>query len=200
MTYFDSAYQGFASGSLEKDSCAIKLWIELGLEFFVSQSFAKNFGLYGTRTGAFHVVAKNANAANACSGQLKRIVRAMYSNPPNFGARLISAIVHSPELYAMWQEDLKTMSTRLFQCRQMLFDELKKLGTPGDWTHILKQIGMFTYTGLTSEQCENLMKYYHVYLLKSGRVSLAGINTGNVAYVARAIDGVVTGKYDQPKL
>jgi len=194
FTYFDSAYQGFASGSLEKDSYPISVWNELGMEFFVAQSFAKNFGLYGTRTGAFHVVTKDPKVTGPVASQLKRIVRVMYSNPPSFGARLITMIVNTPELFAMWQQDMVTMSDRLKLCRKLLYDELVKLGTPGDWTHVTKQIGMFTYTGLTVEQVENMIEHYHVFLLKSGRVSLAGINTKNVAYVAKAIDGVVTGK------
>jgi len=196
FTYFDSAYQGFASGDLEKDSFATRHWNELGIEYVCAQSFAKNFGLYGTRTGAFHVVTKSPEPIPAIVGQLKRIIRTTNSNPPSHGARIIAKIVDTPELYKMWLEDIKTMAGRLFQCRRLLFDELQRLGTPGDWNHILNQIGMFTYTGLTSEQCENLMKHYSVFLLRSGRVSLAGINTKNVAYVAKAIDGVVTGKFN----
>jgi len=164
------------------------------MEFFVAQSFAKNFGLYGTRTGAFHVVTSDPKVAGPVASQLKRIVRIHYSNPPNYGARIISLVVHNPELFEMWKQDMITMSDRLRLCRKMLYDELVKLGTPGDWTHITKQIGMFTYTGLTVEQVDNMIEHYHVFLLKSGRVSLAGINTKNVAYVAKAIDGVVTGK------
>jgi aspartate/tyrosine/aromatic aminotransferase len=191
IPYFDSAYQGFASGSLEKDSYAVSLWDQMGMEFFIAQSFAKNFGLYGTRTGAFHVVTRNPKCVTAVQGQLKRIVRAMYSNPPNYGARIISLIVHTPELHEQWKKDMIVMSDRLKLCRKMLYDELVKLGTPGDWTHIVKQIGMFTYTGLSVEQVEALIEQHHVFLLKSGRVSLAGLNTKNVGYVAKAIDTVV---------
>jgi len=197
VTFFDNAYQGFASGSLEKDGFAIQLWNDLNMEFMCSQSFAKSLGLYGTRTGAFHVVSHSTENVKAVAAQLKRIVRAMYSNPPNFGARIVSTVINTPEIYEMWKADMKTMSDRLLLCRQMLFDELTKLGTPGDWTHIKKQIGMFTYTGLTSEQVEQMIEHYHVFLLKSGRISLAGINTKNVAYIAKAIDGVVTGKLNK---
>ena len=83
---------------------------------------------------------------------------------------------------------------RLFRCRKLLFDELKALGTPGDWSHVVDQIGMFTYTGLQPQQVEILLKHYHIFLLRSGRISLAGINSQNVSYVAQSIDAVVTGR------
>jgi len=193
LPFFDMAYQGFASGSLERDSYAVRLFASLGFELIVSQSFAKNFGLYGERVGALHVFTVSEDRAKAVYSQLNMVVRPMYSNPPTFGARIVSTVLNNPELYAEWKENLKTMSGRIAQVRKLLFDELKKLGTPGRWEHIIEQIGMFTYTGLNEKQCERLINEFHIYLLKSGRISMAGITTGNVVYLAQSIHAVVDG-------
>jgi len=192
LPFFDMAYQGFASGSLEKDSYAIRLFTSRGFELVCSQSFAKNFGLYGERVGALHVLTTTEDRAKAVVSQINLVIRPNYSNPPTFGARIVTTVLSTPELYVEWKQNLTTMSGRIGQVRQLLFDELKKLGTPGRWNHILEQIGMFTYTGLNEKQCERLINEFHVYLLKSGRISMAGINTGNVAYLAQAIHAVVT--------
>jgi len=119
------------------------------------------------------------------------IIRAMYSNPPKHGASIVSTVINSPELFAEWKQELKGMAQRIISMRTLLFDELKRLGTPGDWSHIKSQIGMFSFTGLSKEQCEKLIKKHHIYLLTSGRISMAGINTSNVKYMASAIDDVV---------
>jgi len=192
LPYFDMAYQGFASGNLGKDAYAIRLFALQKFEFLVAQSFAKNFGLYGERVGALHVFTVSEERAKAILSQLNLVARPMYSNPPTFGARIVTTVLQNPELYAEWNQNLQTMSGRINQVRKLLFDELKKLGTPGTWNHILDQIGMFTYTGLNEKQCERLINEFHVYLLKSGRISMAGINTNNVAYLAAAIHAVVT--------
>jgi len=192
LPFFDLAYQGFASGSLERDSFAIRLFANMGFELVVSQSFAKNFGLYGERVGCFHVLTVSEERAKAVASQLCMVIRPMYSNPPTFGARIVSSVLNNPELFAEWKQNLLTMSGRINQVRQLLFDELKKLGTPGRWDHIIEQIGMFTYTGLSEKQCERLINEFHIYLLKSGRISMAGINTGNVVFLAQSIHAVVT--------
>lgn len=194
VAWFDSAYQGFASGSVERDRFAVEEAAKRGLEIFVSQSFAKNFGLYGERTGATHVVCKTPELARAVKSQLELVARPMYSNPPAYGARLVALVLTNPELRKMWEEDLKTMSTRISAMRVALVKALTELGTPGDWGHIVKQIGMFAYTGLTEAQVERLTAEWHVHLLKSGRISMAGVNSRNVEYLARAIHAVVVGK------
>jgi len=159
----------------------------------VAQSYAKNFGMYGERVGCFHIVCKPQTSESVRS-QLKLVARPMYSNPPTYGARVVTTVLKDPELYAEWKQNLQTMSGRIKQVRELLYKELKDLGTPGDWSHILNQIGMFTYTGLSEPQCDRLIKEFHIYLLKSGRISMAGINKSNVSYLAKAINAVVTGK------
>jgi len=193
IPFFDCAYQGFATGSLERDRWSVEYFANQGFEMFIAQSYAKNFGMYGERVGCFHIVCKE-KTSEAVRSQLKLVARPMYSNPPTYGARIVTTVMKDPELFAEWKQNLITMSGRIKQVRELLYKELKDLGTPGDWSHILNQIGMFTYTGLSEPQCDRMIKEFHIYLLKSGRISMAGINTLNVVYLAKAINAVVTGK------
>jgi len=188
IVWFDSAYQGFASGCLDKDAYAARYFADQGLPLITSQSFAKNFGLYGERIGTFAVVCGRKEAVPKVMSQLDVIIRNLYSNPPKHGANIVKVVLKDPALTQEWREELKYMSGRIISMRQALFDELKRLGTPGDWNHIVSQIGMFSYTGLTVKQSENMISKHHVYMLKNGRISMAGVTTKNVAYIAQAID------------
>lgn len=115
----------------------------------------------------------------------------MYSNPPAHGARIVDVVLKDPALYQEWRECIKTMSERIISMRTGLRERLEKLGTPGTWNHITDQIGMFSYTGLSPEMCEFLKLEKHLYLLKSGRISMCGLNNGNLDYVAEAINAAV---------
>jgi aspartate aminotransferase len=194
IPFFDCAYQGFASGSLAQDAEGLRSFVRDGsFDLLVAQSFAKNFGLYSERSGALHVVlrADGTQAVDAVRSQLKTIIRPMYSNPPGHGANVVTRVLSDPQLFAEWEDHLRDMSGRIKTMRHALFDLLKQNGTPGDWSHIVNQIGMFSYTGLNEGQCERLIKEFHIYLLKNGRISMAGLNTKNVKYVADAIHKVV---------
>lgn len=191
--FFDSAYQGFASGDVEKDAWAVRYFVSRGFEMVCAQSFAKNFGLYNERVGNLTLVLSNVSHVAAVKSQLTWVVRGMYSNPPAHGGRIVSATLNSPQLYGEWKECIQTMSSRIIEMRKALFNELKALGTPGTWDHIVNQIGMFSYTGLTQAQVEYIVKEHHIYLLKSGRINICGLNTKNVKYVAQAIHLAVTG-------
>lgn len=147
--FFDSAYQGFASGDPIRDAFAVRYFVSRGFELFCAQSYAKNFGLYCERIGNLVVVEKDASTTAAVLSQMTLLVRAMYSNPPAFGCRIVDTVLNSAELKAEWMECIQVMSSRIRKMRLALFDELKKLGTPGTWNHIVDQIGMFSYTGLT---------------------------------------------------
>jgi aspartate/tyrosine/aromatic aminotransferase len=190
--YFDSAYQGYASGDLEKDAQAIHIFLNEGLQMLVSQSYAKNFGLYGERIGALHFVCTSKDVAAKVLSQVKIVIRPMYSNPPLHGARIVSKVLGNPQLAKEWKDELKAVSQRIISMRKVLREELIALGTKGTWDHIVNQIGMFSYTGLTPKQCEVLINKYHIYLLKNGRISMAGITTKNVKYLANAIHDAVT--------
>ncbi|KAK3902077.1 pyridoxal phosphate-dependent transferase [Staphylotrichum tortipilum] len=193
--FFDTAYQGFASGDLDRDAGAIRLFVEEGFELVIAQSFAKNFGLYGERAGCFHYVASpSADAAELTTrvaSQLAILQRSEISNPPIYGARIASIVLNDSALFAEWQENLRTMSGRIIDMRKQLRGKLEELGTPGTWNHITDQIGMFSFTGLNETQVLKLRTDYHIYMTKNGRVSMAGLNTRNVGYVAAAIDKVV---------
>ncbi|XP_058839968.1 aspartate aminotransferase, cytoplasmic-like [Topomyia yanbarensis] len=189
--FFDSAYQGFASGDPNKDAFAVRYFVERGFELFCAQSFAKNFGLYNERIGNLTVVQRDTATSSAVASQITLLVRGMYSNPPAFGSRIVSRVLNDPTLRAEWMECIKTMSSRIITMRQALYDELVALQTPGTWEHITQQIGMFSYTGLNEKQVEILIKEYSIYLLKTGRISMCGLNENNVKYVAKAINDAV---------
>ncbi|KAK9441904.1 aminotransferase [Metarhizium brunneum] len=184
--------QGFASGDLAEDAWAVRHFLERDtLEMAVAQSFSKNMGLYGERVGALHLLCRTSMAADKAKGHLSRFQRGQISQPPTTGARLAATILSDPELFQEWLLDLREMSGRIRQMRRALHDELVALGTPGRWDHVISQIGMFSYTGLTPEQVVSIQENSHVYILKSGRISVAGLNTNNVKHVAEAIDAAV---------
>ncbi|KAK4936697.1 Aspartate aminotransferase, cytoplasmic [Elasticomyces elasticus] len=193
--FFDCAYQGFASGDLAKDNFAIRYFVEEGFELVIAQSFAKNFGLYGERAGSFHFVASpGSNAQDVVKrvgSQLAILQRSEISNPPAYGARIASIVLNDEALFKQWEEDLRTMSGRIIEMRKSLKAELDKLDTPGNWDHITSQIGMFSFTGLAEAQVLAIREKWHVYMTKNGRISMAGLNTGNVKYFAEALDDVV---------
>ena len=189
--FLDLAYQGFATGDLEADAYAVRLFMAAGLQFLVAESFAKNLGLYGERIGALHVVCPDPETAKKVFSGIQIDIRAMYSNPPSFGARIVGRILKTPELFAEWVAELKAVSERIQKMRKLLYDALVANKTPGTWDHVIKQIGMFSYTGLTEAQCDWLINKHHIYLMRSGRISMAGINTGNVARLAEAIRDAV---------
>jgi len=191
MPLLDSAYQGYASGDVKKDAFAIRLFLSMGFEMMLCQSFAKNIGLYGERIGMLHVVCGDADLAKAVLSQLKMVIRPMYSSPPKHGAELVLKILGNGERCKAWMQELTGMADRILEVRSLLRKGLEDKGTPGQWNHITDQIGMFSYTGLPAAACERLIDRHHIYLLKSGRISLAGINKGNVQYVVECFDEAV---------
>ncbi|KAL0272078.1 UNVERIFIED_CONTAM: hypothetical protein PYX00_005187 [Menopon gallinae] len=193
LPLFDAAYQGFATGSLESDSWVIRLFAEAGHEMLVTQSFAKNFGLYNERVGNLVFIVSNKSVIPALRSQITLLIRGMYSNPPNHGARIVAAVLNNPDLFAEWQDCIKTMSNRILDMRKGLRKKLLELGTPSknQWKHIVDQIGMFSFTGLSSLQVEHLLNEYHIYMLKSGRINMCGLTTKNLDYVANAIHDTV---------
>jgi len=187
----DSAYQGYASGDLDTDAFAVRLFEQAGMDFFMCQSFAKNLGLYGDRVGMVHVVCSSKDQADNVLSQMKVIVRTMYSSPPMHGAHLVMKVLGNEKYYQQWKQELKMMADRIILMRKQLREGLEAKGTPGDWDHITTQIGMFTYTGLTEKQCDCLLRQYEIYLLKSGRISMAGLNSGNIQYMIDSVDAAV---------
>jgi len=187
---FDTAYQGFASGDPVRDVFGLRAFLDDGHLPVVCQSFAKNFGLYGERIGGFHVVTASAEETERVMSQLKILIRPMYSNPPVHGARIVSTILGDKELAQEWSKEVKVMADRIISMRLQLVSQLKALGSKHDWSHITSQIGMFCYSGLKQDQVEQLQKKWHVYMTKDGRISMAGVSSDKVAYLAEAIHDV----------
>jgi len=188
----DLAYQGFGSGDVEEDSYVPRALAAEGFELLVAQSFSKNAGLYGERIGALHVVCAKKESIPRVLSNMKSIIRAMYSNPPCHGALIMAKILNNPKYMAEWREELAKVAGRIKEMRKLLFDELVALKTPGNWEHIITQIGMFSYTGLSPEQSKAMVEKHHVYLLLSGRASMPGMNHKNYKYLAKAMHDVVT--------
>ena len=156
--FFDFAYQGFATGNLDQDASAIRLFVDRGFECLVAQSFSKNLGLYCERLGCLCVVTNNANRVAPIKSQLERIVRAVFSNPPAHGSRVASIIFNDQQLYKEWQDELRAMSHRLHAMREGLYTALIENNTPGDWSHLQSQIGMFSFLGLSSKKSSSHFK------------------------------------------
>ena len=190
IAFFDMAYQGFASGDTVKDAFALRHFVEHKVPVLLAQSFAKNFGLYGERIGCFSVVADSNEEANRILSQLKILARPMYSNPPLYGARIVSTVLNTPELNTQWLSDVKTMADRIIGMRTALVAGLKEAGSKKNWSHITQQIGMFAFTGLSADQSKRMAAEHHIYLTLDGRISIAGLNSKNVHYVAQAIHAI----------
>jgi len=192
--FFDMAYQGFASGSAARDAFAVRHFVSQGHQVALAQSFAKNMGLYGERVGAFSLTTADAGEKARVDSQLKIIIRPMYSNPPLQGARIASTILENQALYTEWEDEVRVMASRVINMRDRLYDLLTNdLKTPGEWGHIKSQIGMFSFTGLTAAQTKALAEKAHVYMTADGRISMAGLNGGNIEYFAQSVHDAVTG-------
>lgn len=190
--WFDTAYQGFATGDLEADVAAVRMFVDKGMETVVCQSFAKNMGLYSERVGAMHIVAADAASAAASLTVMEVIIRPMFSNPPAHGARVVAHILNTPDLAAEWRTTLAAAVERIHRMRRLLHAALLAKGVPGSWDHIVSQRGMFSYTGLTKAQSERMVEEFHIYMLSSGRINVAGLSEAVIPYVVDAIHAVRT--------
>lgn len=188
--FFDMAYQGFASGSVDTDAFAVRQFVKDGHQIALAQSYSKNMGLYGERAGAFSLINSSKDEAERTMSQLKILIRPLYSNPPVHGARLVMEILSSPELKTEWLSDVKLMADRIISVRTVLRKNLEKLGSTRNWQHVTDQIGMFCFTGMNPEQSARLSKEFSIYLTKDGRISMAGVTSKNVDYLAEAMHAV----------
>jgi aromatic-amino-acid transaminase len=186
----DIAYQGFGDG-IDADALAVRLFANAGLTCFVASSFSKSFSLYGERIGALTIVTADRDESARVLSQLKRTIRTNYSNPPTHGGALVAAVLGNAELRAMWEKELAEMRDRIKQMRQRLVDGLKAREVARDFSFILRQRGMFSYTGLTAAQVERLRSEFGIYAVATGRICVAALNTRNVDYVCSAIARVL---------
>jgi aromatic-amino-acid transaminase len=188
--FLDMAYQGFGHGIAE-DGAVIAKFVAAGLTFFVSTSFSKSFSLYGERVGALSVLCENAEETARVLSQLKIVIRTNYSNPPIHGGAVVAAVLNNPELRALWEQELGDMRVRIKAMRQKLVDGLKAAGVKQDMGFITRQIGMFSYSGLTKDQMVRLRTEFGVYGTDTGRMCVAALNSKNVDYVCQSIAKVV---------
>ncbi|HAX5660993.1 TPA: aromatic amino acid transaminase [Escherichia coli] len=190
IPFLDIAYQGFGAG-MEEDAYAIRAIASAGLPALVSNSFSKIFSLYGERVGGLSVLCEDAEAAGRVLGQLKATVRRNYSSPPNFGAQVVAAVLNDEALKASGLVEVEEMRTRILAMRQELVKVLSTEMPERNFDYLLNQRGMFSYTGLSAAQVDQLREEFGVYLIASGRMCVAGLNTQNVHRVAKAFAAVM---------
>ena len=190
VPFLDMAYQGFADG-IDADAVAVRAFSASGLQFFVSSSFSKSFSLYGERVGALSVVTASKEESARVLSQVKRVIRTNYSNPPTHGGAVVAAVLSTPELRQMWEDELAGMRDRIRAMRVALVDKLKAKGVAQDFSFVVKQRGMFSYTGLTSAQVDVLRNEFGIYAVGTGRICLAALNSKNIDAVVDAIAAVL---------
>ncbi|GAB5373174.1 hypothetical protein AAMO2058_001727600 [Amorphochlora amoebiformis] len=190
LIIFDLAYQGMVSGDLDKDVQPLRHFVQRGHQVAVCQSYSKNFGLYGERVGTLSFVCKDAVEAQKVESQLKTLARSMYSSSPIYGAIIVNTILSNPQLKKQWRKDLQAMAIRITNMRSALTEALQSNDNRVDWSHINKTTGMFCYSGLSTEQAKSLAVRHSIYVLDTGRISIAGITDENVFRIASAIAGI----------
>jgi aromatic-amino-acid transaminase len=190
LPYLDLAYQGFGDGIADDASAVCKL-ADAGASFFVANSFSKSMSVYGERCGALSVVCPDADAAERVLGQLKFTVRRNYSSPPLHSGRLVATVLGDPQLRKLWEHEVNAMRERILAMRQRLHAVLSERVPGRDFGYFLTQRGMFSYTGLSAAQVDRLREEHAVYLIRSGRLCVAGLNTHNVEATATAMAAVL---------
>ena len=185
----DLAYQGFGDG-IDADAAVVRRFAATPGPIFVASSYSKSFSLYGERCGALSIVAVDAQEAMKVLSQVKRTARTNYSSPPTHGGQIVAAVLASPELRVLWETELTEMRERIRSIRKRLVDELKDR-IPDDFSFVMRQRGMFSYSGLSKEAVQLLRSKYSIYLIDTGRICVAALNSRNIDYVADAIADVM---------
>jgi aromatic-amino-acid transaminase len=190
VPFLDIAYQGFGDG-IESDGHVVRAFAATQGPLFIASSFSKSFSLYGERVGALSVVTSDKDEATRVLSQLKRVVRANYSNPPTYGGQIVAAVLGAPELRALWETELAAMRDRIKLMRAVLVERLGKHAPGRDFAYMLRQRGMFSYSGLSKGAVKRLRDEFGIYAVDTGRICVAALNSGNVDYVAEAIAKVL---------
>ena len=190
VPFLDMAYQGFGDG-IDEDAAAVRLFAESGLSFFVSSSFSKSFSLYGERVGALSIITAAREERARVLSQVTRVIRTNSANPPTHGATIAAAVLNSPELRAMWEEELAEMRLRIRGMRLQMVELLSKKAPGHDFSFVARQRGMFSYSGLTVEQVTRLRTEFGIYALDTGRICVASLNQRNIEAVTDAIVQVI---------
>lgn len=190
VPFLDIAYQGFGAG-IEDDAAVVRLFADMGLTMFISSSYSKSFSLYGERVGALTLVTGSDDESARVLSQLKRVIRTNYSNPPIHGGAIVSLVLNTPELYTLWTDELAGMRERIREMRRQLVDKIAAAGIQQDFSFVLAQRGMFSYSGLSKAQVDRLREDFGIYAVSSGRICVAALNSGNIDHVAQAIAHVL---------
>jgi len=190
IPFLDLAYQGFGDG-IDQDAAAVRLFVQSEMPFLVASSFSKSFSLYGERVGALSLITADANEAARVLSQIKRVIRTNYSNPPTHGGGIVSDVLNSPELRALWEQELGEMRDRIRQMRVAFTEKLKALGTKQDFSFVTKQRGMFSFSGLSAQQVDRLREEHAIYAISTGRICVAALNSNNIDRVVRAVASVL---------
>lgn len=190
IPFLDLAYQGFGDG-IDQDAAAVRLFVQSEMPFLVASSFSKSFSLYGERVGALSLITADANEAARVLSQIKRVIRTNYSNPPTHGGGIVSDVLNSPELRALWEQELGEMRDRIRQMRAAFTEKLKALGTKQDFSFVTKQRGMFSFSGLSAQQVDRLREEHAIYAISTGRICVAALNSNNIDRVVRAVASVL---------
>ena len=190
IPFFDFAYQGFAKG-VEEDAQGLRIFAKHNKELLIANSFSKNFGLYNERVGGITIVAESADIAEAAFSQIKAGIRCNYSNPPAHGAAIVTTILNDADLYEQWVQEVTDMRVRIQEMRDLFVATLKEKGVKGDFSFISRQSGMFSFSGLSKEQVNLLKEEYAVYIVGSGRISVAGMTKNNMQPLCDALAKVI---------
>ncbi|MGL5285035.1 aspartate aminotransferase [Aeromonas sp. RU39B] len=190
LPLFDFAYQGFARG-IEEDAEGLRIFAQYNRELLIASSFSKNFGLYNERVGAFTLVCDSKAVADTAFTQVKTVIRANYSNPPSHGAAVVTAVVNDPALYELWVSEVAEMRVRIREMRELLVAKLAERGVSQDFSFIARQNGMFSFSGLSKEQVARMKEEFAIYIVGSGRISVAGITRANIDPLCDAIAKVL---------
>jgi aromatic-amino-acid transaminase len=190
IPFFDFAYQGFGNG-VEEDAQGLRKFAQYNKELLIANSFSKNFGLYNERVGGITLVAESSEIAEAAFSQVKSGIRSNYSNPPCHGAAIVTTILNDQELYEQWVKEVADMRNRIQEMRDLFVATLKEKGVPGDFSFISRQLGMFSFSGLSVEQVNQLKEEFAVYIVGSGRISVAGMTKNNMQPLCDALAKVI---------
>jgi aromatic-amino-acid transaminase len=190
VPFLDLAYQGFGAGT-DADATVVRKFAATAGPLFVSNSFSKSFSLYGERAGALTVVAADRDEAVRVLSQLKRVVRANYSNPPTFGGQIVALVLANPELREIWEVELGGMRERIREMRELLVKKLASRAPGQDFDFVRRQRGMFSYSGLNKAQVHRLRDEFSIYAIDTGRICVAALNSKNIEYVADSIASVL---------
>jgi len=190
VPFLDIAYQGFAD-NLDADAAAVRRFVDACPVVFVSNSFSKSLSLYGERVGALSIVTQSADEASRALSQLKRVIRTNYSNPPTHGGKVVVEALTNPELRILWERELGEMRDRIKTMRTDLVSKIRELRADFDFSFVVRQRGLFSYSGLSKEQVRRLREEFSLYAIDSGRICVAALNSKNIDYVATAIAKVL---------